>query len=94
MDRNTLREKLSAYCEENRIFGVLRVTHHDRIVWQQSFGYADIQTKEPFDGTSMFTFYSLSKPFCAIGLLLLKDRGLVDLDTHPGVYVQIGRAHV
>lgn len=87
MDRNTLREKLSAYCEENRIFGVLRVTHRDRIVWQQSFGYADIQTKEPFDSTSMFTFYSLSKPFCAIGLLRLKDRGLVDLDTHPGVYV-------
>lgn len=87
MDRNALSEKLAAYCTAEQIFGVLRVTHRDEIVWQQSFGYANVQTEEPFDSASMFNFYSLSKPFCAIGLLLLKDRGLVDLDAHPSVYV-------
>jgi CubicO group peptidase (beta-lactamase class C family) len=35
----------------------------------------------------MFTFYSLSKPFCVIGLMKLKDKGLVDIDAHPSRYV-------
>lgn len=82
-----LREKVEAYCRENSIWGVLRVTQRGEIIHEQRMGFADREKELPFDGNSMFTFYSLSKPFCAIGLMKLWDRGLVELDVHPCRYV-------
>lgn len=82
LDRQVLQ-----YCEKNRIMGILRVTCRDQVLYTRSIGWADMENRIPLSKRSMFTFYSLSKPFCAMGLLKLQDRGLVDLDAHPGVYV-------
>ena len=90
-DIGALDARLRAYCEENKIFGVLRVTQNDRVLYRGQFGYANLKDRTPFTEKSMFSFYSLSKPFCVTGLLKLKDRGLVDLDAHPGVYVPEAR---
>lgn len=87
MNLTVLQKELRDYCEKEQLFGVLRVTRRDEILLEQSFGYADIDTKEPFTAESMFTFYSLSKPFCAIGLMLLAEQGLVQLDDHPEKYL-------
>lgn len=86
-NKNLLDEKVEKYCSENQIFGSMRVTIKDKIVYEKSVGYADIEKKIPFDKNSAFSFYSLSKPFCVIGLLLLKDKGLVDLTAHPSKYL-------
>ena len=75
------------YCDENKIFTAVRVTVGGKIAYEGRIGYADLETKREFDENSMFTFYSLSKPFTAIGFLKLYDRGLVDLDEHPGKYL-------
>ena len=82
-----LDRQITEYCEANHIFGTLRVTLKDNIIYEQSFGFADFERKESFSDNSMFTLYSLSKPFCAIGLLKLRDKGLVDIDCHPSKYV-------
>ena len=87
MDTAVLSSQLQSFCEANRISGVIRVTHKDQILHSQSFGYACRETQTPFAPDSMFSLYSLSKPFCAIGLLLLADQGLVDIDAHPGKYI-------
>ena len=80
-------EKIIRYCEKNHIFGMLRVSVGDRVVYERNLGFSDRKSKLPFTADSMFTLYSLSKPFCAIGLLKLKDRGAVDIDSHPSRYV-------
>ena len=82
-----LDRKIEEYCKDNKIFGMLRITHRDCVLFEKNIGFADLEKRTPFSPRSMFTFYSLSKPFCAIGLLKLKDRGLIDLDRHPSVYV-------
>ena len=82
-----LREQIAAYCKENQIFGMLRVAIKDTIVYEQVMGYANAVEKTPFTKDSMFTLYSMTKPLCAIGLLKLKDKGLVDIDRHPSAYV-------
>lgn len=90
MEKDVLKElnrQISEYCSVNRITGMLRVTVMDRIRLQWSFGYADWENRIPFAEDSMFTLYSMSKPFCAMGLLRLKDMRLVALDAHPGHYV-------
>lgn len=82
-----LDRQIEDYCEKNSIFGVLRVALKGNTVFQKSMGLADFEAKRPFDENSMFTFYSMSKPFCVMGLLKLYDRGLVDIDRHPSAYL-------
>ena len=82
-----LDRAIRAYCDREKIFGVVRVTVADRVIYEAKIGYADIETKREFDGRSMFTYYSLTKPFTVIGFLKLYDKGLVDLDSHPGKYL-------
>jgi CubicO group peptidase (beta-lactamase class C family) len=79
-----LDEKIRAYCEKEKIMGVLRITKGEEICYDERIGFAHCEEKTPFTDDSVFTFYSMSKPFCAMGILQLVDQGLVDLDAHPG----------
>lgn len=79
---------LDNYYKVNQNSGILRVTVKDRVIYERFMGYADIENKTEFSVKSMFTLYSLSKPFCAIGLLKLKDKHLIHLDAHPGDYLE------
>lgn len=87
MQMAQLNKQLEELAVRERFSGVMRVTQKDQILLERSFGYDNRETKRPFTADSVFTLYSMSKPFCAIGLLLLADQGLVDIDKHPGVYV-------
>lgn len=78
---------IASYCEENGISGSLRITHKDEVLLERFMGMADRARRLPLNAHSAFTFYSLSKPFCALGLLLLRDAGKVDIDLHPGAYI-------
>ena len=91
MNLKRFDERVTSYCSENKIQGIIRITIKDEIIYNKSFGYADIEKKTEFSADTLFSFYSLSKPFCAIGLLLLKDKGLVDIDKHPGEYLKEAR---
>ena len=78
---------LENYHKENKNSGYIRVTVKDKIIYEKSIGYANIENKIPFTKDSIFSFYSLSKPFCAIGIMKLKEKGLVDIDDHPKKYI-------
>lgn len=78
---------IKKHYEENKNSGCLRITKNDEIIYERSIGYADIENKIEFAKNSVFTYYSLTKPFSAIGLLKLKDKNLVDIDAHPSEYV-------
>ena len=82
-----LDRALDGYMEENRFSGLLRVTREDRILYERCVGFEDPDTRVPITARSRFTLYSLSKPFCALGLMKLAERGLVSLDAHPARYV-------
>lgn len=78
---------IEAYTDKNHNTGKLRITSRDEIVYEKDIGFADNVNTVPFVKNSMFTLYSLSKPFCAIGLMKLYDKGLVDVDAHPSRYL-------
>ena len=78
---------IADYYNRYKNSGSLRVTYKDEIIYEKSFGFANIEKELPFTKESIFSFYSLSKPFCAIGLLKLKDKKLVDIDAHPSKYL-------
>ncbi len=87
MDIKLFDTQLGDYCAEQHFMGAVRVTLKDEIIYERNFGYADIETKQNFDAASMFTYYSVSKPFTAIAFMRLFDRGLIDLEAHPAKYL-------
>lgn len=78
---------ITEYEKQHGNSGVVRVTCKDKVIYEQSFGYADREAKKLFTSDSLFSFYSLSKPFLAIGVMKLKDEGKIEIDKHPSAYV-------
>ena len=78
---------INDYYKNNKNTGIIRVTSKDEVIYERYVGFSNIENKTEFSSKSMFTFYSLSKPFLVIGLLKLKDKNLIDIDCHPGKYV-------
>lgn len=56
------------------------VAQGDRIIWEEGFGWADREKMIPSNPNIMYSLASISKPITATGLMILKERGLVDLD--------------
>ena len=88
MDRG---EKLGAwladYAEKTEFSGNLLISHKGKTIFESSIGYANREQKIPLQMESKFRYYSLSKPFTAIAIMLLWEQGLVDLEAHPSQYL-------
>jgi serine beta-lactamase-like protein LACTB, mitochondrial len=71
-----------------RIPGVtLAVAVDGRIVYAEAFGYADLEQRVPVWPGTKFRIASDSKPLTAAGLMLLVERGKIDLDAPVQKYV-------
>jgi len=60
--------------------------HDGRWVARISGGYVDAARTKPWRPDSIVMPYSVTKPFAAVSLLVLVDRGLVDLDAPMQAY--------
>lgn len=58
-----------------------------KMVWSEGFGYADLAQKKPVSPSTRFRIGSISKPLAAAGLMLLVERGRLDLDAPVQTYV-------
>ncbi len=59
----------------------------DNKVYKKCFGYADIKSKTPVTPDTLFELGSNTKAFTGLGILLLKSRGLIDLDDPVDKYL-------
>lgn len=51
-----------------------------KTVWSRESGLADLEAKTPVTAATRFRIGSVSKPLTSVGLALLVERGLMDLD--------------
>jgi CubicO group peptidase (beta-lactamase class C family) len=65
----------------------LALVSDGRIVWRQSFGYADVGTKTAPTPTTMYGIGSVSKTVATVALMQLVDDGLVSLDEPVATYL-------
>ena len=88
MDRSEkLRAWMADYAEKTEFSGNLLISRKKETVFESSIGYADRERRIPLQMDSKFRYYSLSKPFTAIAIMLLWEQGLIDLDAHPSKYL-------
>jgi CubicO group peptidase (beta-lactamase class C family) len=63
------------------------VARDGKILWEAGFGWADREKRTPATEHTMYSLASVSKPITTTGLLVLKQRGLVDLDRPVNDYL-------
>ena len=85
--KNKIDIFIADYCKDHYFSGSLKITIKNQTIYQKSVGFADFENKIPFNDDSLFTLYSLSKPFCTLGLFKLVDKGLIDINAHPSKYL-------
>ena len=66
--------------EAEAFSGYLAVARDGRVVFGKAYGKADRATALPADMDTLFRLGSLSKPFTAIGILQLEEKGLLRID--------------
>jgi serine beta-lactamase-like protein LACTB, mitochondrial len=56
------------------------VAEDGKLIWSEGFGFADIEAKKPVTPRTLFRIGSISKPITSAGLMLLVEKGKLDLD--------------
>ena len=67
------------------------IARGDRILWEESFGFADKERQVRATPHTMYSLASISKPITATGLMVLVERGRVDLDQPANRYLGAGK---
>ncbi|MET0533503.1 MAG: serine hydrolase domain-containing protein, partial [Steroidobacter sp.] len=56
------------------------VAHREKIIWEQSFGWADVERRIPATPRTPYLLASITKPMTATAIMMLMERGAIDLD--------------
>lgn len=73
--------------DENVPSVAVAVARDGKIIWEQGFGWADRENRVPASEHTLYSVASVSKPIAATGLMVLKDRKLIDLDKPANDYL-------
>ncbi|MEW6745702.1 MAG: serine hydrolase domain-containing protein [Planctomycetota bacterium] len=82
--RNVIIERLHDGADASLAVAVIK---DGRIVWAEGFGLADLERGRPATSDTIYILASVSKPVTATGLMILADRGLVDLEAPANRYL-------
>ena len=63
------------------------VARDGRVIWEDGFGWADRENRIAATPHTIYSLASISKPITATGLMILKERGRVDLDRPVNDYL-------
>lgn len=65
----------------------LTIIKDGKVVFQQPYGFASLERREPVTNDTVFGLASLTKTFTALTLLSLVDQGQIDLDAPLSKYI-------
>lgn len=86
--RQTIERRLA---EEQIPSLAVAVSRHGEILWEQGFGWADREARRQADEHTPYSLASISKPFTATALMVLVERGAIDLDRPADDYLGAAR---
>jgi CubicO group peptidase (beta-lactamase class C family) len=83
-----LRSHIVKYLEETGAPSVaVGAARNGRIVWEEGFGWVNKQKKVQATPHTMYSVGSISKPMTATAVMVLKERGLLELDRPANTYL-------
>lgn len=82
------REKMVSLIEEKKVPSLsLAVIRNGEIIWEEAFGLANLEKKIKATPETLYAIASATKPFTATALMILVERGLVELDKPANAYL-------
>lgn len=82
-----IEEFLKAQMEVDGIPGLAVGIMKGDFTWAKGFGYSDLENKIPMQENSSFRLASVTKPMTAVAILLLAEKGKLNLDDEVQKYV-------
>ena len=84
LSAQTIPQRLDSFfnsvCNHRQMNGNILVAENGKVVYEKSFGFADIKNKIVNNDSSVFTLASVSKTLTATAILQLKEKGKLQLD--------------
>jgi CubicO group peptidase (beta-lactamase class C family) len=85
---DTLSLKFDKIAQEATMPGfAVALVHHDKVLYQKGFGYADKDTKRPFTDTTIQNIGSITKTLIAVSLMQLVEQGKIQLEDDINQYL-------
>jgi CubicO group peptidase (beta-lactamase class C family) len=82
------RSKIKRLMQGNNIASFqVAVAKDGRIIFEESFGWANVQEKIPATNETMYLVASIDKPFVSTALMMLAERGKIDLHKPVNTYL-------
>ncbi|HEA21089.1 hypothetical protein LCGC14_1055060 [marine sediment metagenome] len=78
---------LESYAHYNRFIGSVSISKDNNIIYQKSFGYADLAGQKKNTKNSIFSIASLTKSLTAAGIMKLVEDGKLTLTTPISAYL-------
>ncbi len=83
-----VRKHIQGIIASGRVPSVaVAVVRDGRVAWAEGFGLADLDERRPVTADSIYRLASISKPITATALMILRDRGQIDLDAPVNRYL-------
>ncbi len=78
---------MDAFCKERGFNGAILVAERGKVLFSGGYGFADFEAGFPNTTETPFRIASITKPFTALCVLQLRERGLLDLDDPVSKYL-------
>ena len=89
-----VKEKAVRLIQERKIPSLsLAVVKNGEIIWEEAFGLANLEKKIKATPETLYPIASATKPFTAAALMILVERGLVDLNKPANDYLGKAKLH-
>ena len=75
-----MHDYMKKYTELWAFSGSIAAIKNGEIIFEQSYGYANVEHKVPNTSQTKFRLYSISKQFTAVAILMLEERGLLKVE--------------
>lgn len=75
-----INELMTKSYERGLFNGNVLVAKKGKIIYQRSFGFTDETKKMPLTKNTIFNFGSIAKQFNAVAIMMLAERGQLNLD--------------
>lgn len=79
-DIKKLDSVLSSLYKTHRFNGTVLYAENGKIVYKKAFGVTDYRTNQPLSTASAFNLAYITKQFISMGIMILKERGLLQFD--------------
>ena len=74
----TIDSFMTALYDRDQFSGSILIARNGKVIYEKAFGLADREKQFPFTTGTREYIGSISKQFTAMGIMILKDRGLLD----------------